>query len=127
MEIKRISPFLSVSPQIYPAHVERLAAQGFRTIINNRPDNETDDQPRVEELSAEAAKHGIEFISIPVIPGELTEENIKEFGDAMSRVTGPVLAYCRSGMRSTSLWALYEARHMGSEEIIKFASTSAMT
>jgi len=87
MEVKRISPFLSVSPQIYPAHVERLAAQGFRTIINNRPDNETDDQPRREELSAEAEKHGIEFISIPITPGEVTEENIKEFGEAMQRVT----------------------------------------
>ena len=123
MEVKTISPFLSVSPQIYPAHVERLAAQGFKTFINNRPDNETDDQPLVEELSAEAAKHGIEFINIPVIPGELTEQNVKEFGDAMKRVTGPVLAYCRSGMRSTSLWALYEARHMGSDTIIDFAST----
>ncbi len=123
MEVKRISPFLSVSPQIYPAHVERLAAQGFKTFINNRPDNETDDQPLVEELSAEAAKYGIEFINIPVIPGELTEQNVKEFGDAMKRVTGPVLAYCRSGMRSTSLWALYEARHMGSDSIINFAST----
>ena len=123
MEVKRISPFLSVSPQIYPAHVERLAAQGFKTFINNRPDNETDDQPLVEELSAEAEKHGIEFINIPVIPGQLTEQNVKEFGDAMKRVTGPVLAYCRSGMRSTSLWALYEARHMGSDAIIDFAST----
>ncbi|MDH4020043.1 MAG: bifunctional protein tyrosine phosphatase family protein/NAD(P)/FAD-dependent oxidoreductase [Xanthomonadales bacterium] len=123
MEIKKISPFLSVSPQIYPAHVERLAAQGFRTIINNRPDNETDDQPLGKELSEEAIKHGIEFINIPVIPGELTPQNVKEFGDAMSRVTGPVLAYCRSGMRSTSLWALYEARHMGADSIINFAST----
>ena len=123
MEIKKISPFLSVSPQIYPAHVERLAAQGFRTIINNRPDNETDDQPLGKDLSEAAAKHGIEFINIPVIPGELTPQNVKEFGDAMSRVTGPVLAYCRSGMRSTSLWALYEARHMGSDSIINFAST----
>ena len=88
MEIKRISPFLSVSPQIYAAHVERLATQGFKTIINNRPDNETDDQPLVEELIREAAKHGIEFINIPVIPGELTQQNVKEFGDAMSRVQG---------------------------------------
>lgn len=122
MEIKRISPFLSVSPQIYAAHVERLAYLGFKTIINNRPDNETDDQPLVEELSEMAAKYDIEFINIPVIPGELTEQNVKEFGDAMSRVKGPVLAYCRSGMRSTSLWALYEARHMGSDAIINFAS-----
>ncbi len=122
MEIKRISPFLSVSPQIYAAHVERLAYLGFKTIINNRPDNETDDQPLVEELSEMAAKYDIEFINIPVIPGELTEQNVKEFGDAMNRVKGPVLAYCRSGMRSTSLWALYEARHMGSDAIINFAS-----
>ena len=123
MEIKRISPFLSVSPQIYSAHLERLAAQGFKTIINNRPDNETDDQPLVDELSAEAARHGIEFINIPVIPGELTEQNVAEFGAAMRRVKGPVLAYCRSGMRSTSLWALYEARHMESDAIISFASS----
>ena len=123
MEIKKISPFLSVSPQIYPVHVERLALMGFKTIINNRPDNETDDQPLVEELSAMAGKCGIEFINIPVIPGEVTEQNVTEFGDAMKRVTGPVLAYCRSGMRSTSLWALYEARHMGSDTIIDFAST----
>ncbi len=123
MEVKRISPFLSVSPQIYPIHVERLALLGFKTIINNRPDNETDDQPLVEELSAMATKCGIEFINIPVIPGELTEQNVRDFGDAMKRVTGPVLAYCRSGMRSTSLWALYEARHMGSDAIINFAAT----
>ena len=122
MEIKRISPFLSVSPQIYAAHVERLAFLGFKTIINNRPDNETDDQPLVEELSEMAAKYDIEFVNIPVIPGELTEQNVKEFGDAMKRVKGPVLAYCRSGMRSTSLWALHEARHMGSDAIINFAS-----
>ena len=92
MEVKRISPFLSVSPQIYPAHVERLAAQGFKTIINNRPDNETDDQPLGEELAAEAAKHDMEFINIPVISGELTELDVKEFGEAMQRVTGPQLA-----------------------------------
>ena len=122
MEIKQISPFLSVSSQIYATHVERLAYLGFKTIINNRPDNETDDQPLVEELSEMAAKYDIEFINIPVIPGELTEQNVKEFGDAMNRVKGPVLAYCRSGMRSTSLWALYEARRMGSDAIINFAS-----
>jgi len=90
MEVKRISPFLSVSPQMNPAHVEQLALLGFKTIINNRPDNETDDQPLAEELSTKAAECGIEFISIPVIPGELTEQNVKEFGDAMKRVTGPV-------------------------------------
>lgn len=127
MEIKQISPFISVSPQIYPAHVERLAAMGFKTLINNRPDNETDDQPLADELEAEAAKYGLAFVSIPIIPGEITDQNVEDFGLAMSSVKGPVLAYCRSGMRSTSLWALHEAgrmaRQMDSDTIINFAST----
>ncbi len=123
MEIKKISPFLSVSPQIYPAHMERLAAMGFKTLINNRPDNETDDQPLVKELTAEAARHGMVLLSIPVIPGKITDQNVKEFGDELRRVKGPVLVYCRSGMRSTSLWALHEARHMDSDVLISFAAT----
>jgi sulfide:quinone oxidoreductase len=123
MEIKRISPFISVSPQIYAGHMERLAALGFKTLINNRPDNETDDQPLVAELTAEAARHGMVLISIPVIPGAITEQNIKEFGDEIRRVKGPVLAYCRSGMRSTTLWALHEARHMDPDILINFAGS----
>ena len=123
MEVKRISPFLSVSPQIYPAHVERLAALGFKTIINNRPDHEADDQPLQAELAAEAARHGILFINIPIIPGQITDANIKEFGKELSRVQGPVLAFCRSGTRSTCLWAMHEARHMGSDTLIAFAKT----
>ena len=123
MEIKKISPFLSVSPQIYAAHMEQLAAHGFKTIINNRPDKETDDQPLVKDLAAEAARYGMVLLSIPVIPGKITDENIREFGEELARATGPVLIYCRSGTRSTTLWALHEARHMDSATLINFAST----
>jgi len=56
--------------------------------MNNRPDNETDDQPLVDEVSTEAARNGIEFIYIPVIPGELTEKNIAEFGAAPASCQG---------------------------------------
>ena len=92
MEIKKISPFISVSPQIYPAHIERLANMGFKTLINNRPDNESDDQPLAEELKVEAEKHGMGFISIPITPGEITEQNIEEFSLEMRRVKGPAEA-----------------------------------
>ena len=122
MDIKRISPFLSVSPQIYPAHIERIASRGFKTIINNRPEKETDDQPMVDELAAEAARLGLVFINLPVISGQITDQNIADFGVELDRVQGPVLAYCRSGMRSTTLWALNEARHMGPDPILSFAA-----
>jgi len=123
MDIKRISPFLSVSPQIYPAHVEKIAALGFKTIINNRPDRETDDQPLAKELSAEAAKNGMVFINQPVIPGHVTKQDAENFATELSRVEGPVLAFCRSGTRCTMLWALNEARHMDADVITSFAAS----
>ena len=123
MEIKQISPFISVSPQIYPAHVERLVEMGFKTLINNRPDKETDDQPLAAELAAEAEKFGLKFINIPVVPGGITEQNLQDFSLEMDRVKGPVLCYCRSGMRSTTLWARHEARHMDADTLIAFAKS----
>lgn len=123
MDIKRISPFLSVSPQIYPAHLARIAELGFKTIINNRPDKETDDQPLAAELQAEAAKHGMVFINQPVIPGHVTRPDAQNFADELSRVKGPVLAFCRSGTRCTMLWALNEARHMDADVILSFAAS----
>jgi len=121
MDIKRISPFLSISPQIYPAHIEKIARAGFKTIINNRPDKETDDQPMAAELAAEAAKNGIVFVNQPVIPGRVSLEDALDFAAELDRAKGPVLAFCRSGTRCTTLWAMKEARHMDADVILNFA------
>jgi len=123
MDIKRISPFLSISPQIYPAHLEKIAALGFKTIINNRPDKETDDQPLAKELSTEAAKNGMVFINQPVIPGHVTRQDAENFTTELKRVEGPVLAFCRTGTRCSMLWALSEARHMDADVILSFAAS----
>ena len=123
MDIKKISPFLSVSPQIYPAHIERIAAAGFKTIINNRPDRETDDQPLTAELAAEAAKHGMVLVDHPVIPGMVSADDAFRFGGDLETARGPVLAFCRTGTRSTTLWAMNEARHMDVDVILSFAQS----
>jgi len=123
MDIKKISPFLSVSPQIYPAHIERIAAAGFKTIINNRPDRETDDQPLTAELAAEAAKHGMVLVDHPVIPGMVSADDASRFGGDLETARGPVLAFCRTGTRSTTLWAMSEARHMDVDVILSFAKS----
>ena len=123
MDVKRISPFLSVSPQIYPAHMEKIAALGFKTIINNRPDKEADDQPLAQELSAEAAKNGVVFINQPVIPGHVTRQDAENFATELKQVQGPVLAFCRTGTRCTMLWAMSEARHMDADVILNFAAS----
>ena len=121
MEIKRISPFLSVSPQIHPVHIARIASLGFRTIINNRPDKEKTDQPLAVDLAAEADRHGLIFVNQWVISGKVTIENSTDFAGELERAEGPVLAFCRSGTRCTMLWAFSEARHKDLDVISRFA------
>jgi len=123
MDIKRISPFLSVSPQIDTTHVKQIAAQGFRTIINNRPDKEKVDQPLASDLAVEAVSHGMVFINQPVISGNVTIGDSERFAAELHLAEGPVLAFCRSGTRCTILWALSAARHREVDVIMSFASS----
>lgn len=123
MDIKRISPLLSVSAQIQATDMQHLADQGFRTIINNRPDHEIDEQPLAADLAAEAARHGMTFVDVPVRSGAITEQNATDFSAQLNTAEGPILAFCRTGTRSTTLWALHEARHMQADAIIDFAAS----
>ncbi len=121
MEIKRISSFLSVAPQIFLADVGKIASLGFQTIINNRPDNEKANQPLAIELAAEADRHGLIFVNQWVISGKVTIENSTDFAGELERAKGPVLAFCRSGTRCTMLWAYSEARYRDLDVIMSDA------
>jgi uncharacterized protein (TIGR01244 family) len=101
---------MAVSPQITPADVASAAAQGFTLIINNRPDGEQPGQPEGAEIAAAAAAAGIEYVAIPVVPGQLGEAEIVAMRNALAHAAGPVLGYCRTGTRYTFLWALARAR-----------------
>jgi len=109
MNLKKISPRLYVSEQIQIGDADVAAARGFKTIVCNRPHAETPDQPDTEAIALAAENAGIKFIHIPVVGGSITDSAIAEFSEAYRNAEGPILAYCRSGMRSTSLWALVEA------------------
>jgi len=119
MEIKALSPFLSVTSQIQPGDIAGLAALGFKAIINNRPDGESDDQPLSAELAAEAARHDMAYCEIPVVAGQLNDANIYAFTEALEELHGPALAFCRTGTRSATLWALSSARRLDAEAILK--------
>ena len=121
MDLKHISPFFTASPQLSPADVGAAASLGFKAIINNRPDGEGDDQPTSSEIEAAAKAHGLDYRHIPVVGGKIADDDIAAFQTAMDQVTGPVLAFCRTGTRSTTLWALSEARHMSADALIKAA------
>ena len=108
MAITEITPDYSVSPQIRPEEVAGIAAAGFRSIICNRPDGESADQTPVDEVRAEAERHGLAFAYVPVVSGQINAENVADFRAALATLPTPVLAYCRSGGRCQNLWLLAE-------------------
>lgn len=106
---RQITDTVFASPQITLAEVAEAGAQGFRLIINNRPEGESDDQTPGEEIAAAAQAAGMDYVAIPVTHAGFSEAQVKAMAEALANADGPVLAYCRSGTRSTLLWALAEA------------------
>ncbi|TAL84954.1 MAG: TIGR01244 family phosphatase [Rhodanobacter sp.] len=124
MQTKRLTDTLSVTGQIDPDDIARLAAQGFRSVINNRPDGEGDDQPRSEALASAAQQAGLDYRHIPIVPGQLQDSQVGAFTDALEQMPGPTLAFCRTGTRSTMLWAL-GAVHDGNRTVDDVLETAA--
>ena len=97
-----------VSGQIAAADVAEAAALGVTLIVNNRPDGEEPGQPSGAEIEAAAAAAGLEYRHIPV-SGGFSQGQVAEMAEALDEAEGKVLAFCRSGTRSTYLWALARA------------------
>ncbi|MDP4002691.1 bifunctional protein tyrosine phosphatase family protein/NAD(P)/FAD-dependent oxidoreductase [Methylobacterium sp. NEAU K] len=108
MDARRLTPNLSVMGQIVPADLSDAARAGFRAVICNRPDGEGADQPNFQEIEAAARVVGLEARYLPVVSGKVSDEEAVAFGAALAALPKPVLAYCRTGTRSTTLWSLSE-------------------
>ena len=103
MDIKQLTPMLSVAPQLTCAQVAQAGAAGFRAILCNRPDGEGPDQPTAAEIGAAARAAGLGFAYVPAVAGALTEADAAAMRAALDSLPGPVLAYCRSGARAEKL------------------------
>jgi uncharacterized protein (TIGR01244 family) len=106
---RRLSETVYASPQIDCDQVREAAAQGIALIVNNRPEGESDDQTSGVEIEAAARAAGLGYVAIPVTHAGFSEPQVRAMAEALGSAGGPVLAYCRSGTRSTLLWALAEA------------------
>lgn len=93
-----------VAGQISVDDVAAIAAEGFKTIICNRPDGEAQDQTDHLGIKAVAEAHGLSFHFIPVSPAGMTPENVEATKSALASSPKPIFAYCRSGARSTGLY-----------------------
>lgn len=121
LDFKKISPYLSVAPQISVEDIGQLAEYGFKSIINNRPDEETTDQPLSADLAAEAERLGLTYQDVPVIAGQLSDSDVQAFVNAQESLEGPVLAFCRTGTRSITLWALSQVGHLNIDAVVSTA------
>ncbi|TVR07973.1 MAG: TIGR01244 family phosphatase [Salinarimonadaceae bacterium] len=122
MPFVNLTPDFAVAPQLGLDDLDAAKAAGFRTIVNNRPDGEAPDQPAEAEIARRAAELGLDYRFIPVISGQFGASEVDAFREALDVCEGPVVAFCRSGTRSTFMWAFAMAGEMPGEEIIATAA-----
>ena len=124
-DFRSLSATMFASPQISPEDISEAAKQGFTLVINNRPDGEAPDEPQGPEIEAAARAAGLGYIAIPIGGSGFSEPQVAAMQEALDASEGKVLAYCRSGTRSTFLWSLAQARAGGDPEEIAAAAQAA--
>ena len=122
MELKQVTPLLSVAAAIRAEDISDLVAAGYQAVINNRFDGEEDNQVSSAVLQETTTAAGLEYTSLPVVPGKISDADIEAFTSLLKSLPGPVLAFCRTGTRAINLWALSEARHLDVDVILAAAS-----
>ncbi|MXO91242.1 TIGR01244 family phosphatase [Altererythrobacter aquaemixtae] len=108
-DFRRLSSSVLASPQISTDDIDAAKKMGVTLIINNRPDGEAPDQPEGALIEQAARAAGLDYLAIPIGQAGFGKEQIAAMADAFVQADGTILAYCRSGTRSTFLWSLAQA------------------
>ncbi|MDF1854888.1 TIGR01244 family sulfur transferase [Pseudooceanicola sp.] len=108
MDIRTLTPRYAVTPQITAEDIDAIKAAGFTRVICNRPDAENPPDLFAAEIEAAVRAAGLEFVALPLTYPTMTPEAIAQHMAALE-ADGPVLAYCASGTRCTTIWALGRA------------------
>lgn len=124
-DFRRITENVLVSPQLALADIATAAALGVTTIVNNRPDGEEPSAPQGDAIADAAAVAGLNYVAIPVGHSGFSEPQVDAMIAALDQSEGPILAYCRSGTRSTLLWALAAAKQGETPDAIARAAAQA--
>lgn len=123
MDLRALDERASAAPQLLPADLAAVRTAGFHGIVNNRPDHEEPGQPTSADMAAAAADAGLAYAHVPMGREPLTEELVAKMRRAIDEVGAPAVLFCRSGTRSTTLWALAEATSgRDAEDLVKRAA-----
>ena len=122
--MRKIDERTYVSGQVDPADLPAIKAAGLAMIVNNRPDGEEPGQPAAAAIETAARAAGLDYRFIPVASG-FSADQVDAMTEALDAAEGPVLAFCRSGTRSTFLWALARTRQgEEAEELMRNAAAA---
>ena len=121
MKFAKINNELTVSDQITIEDLKEIQAQGYKTIFCNRPDQESEGQLAFSTIEKEAQSIGIKAIHQPVIGGQISDDDIAQFGSHFKLAQKPIFAYCRTGTRCSMLWALSHVKTLPIDEILSKA------
>ena len=124
-DFRRLSDTMLASPQITVADVAAAKDAGVTLIVNNRPEGESDDQTPGTEIEAAARAAGIDYLEIPIGHSGFSHPQVAKLAEALAGAEGTVLGYCRSGTRSTLLWALAKAEMGDDPEALAAAAAQA--
>jgi uncharacterized protein (TIGR01244 family) len=124
-QIVRLEEDIFVAHQLVEADFAELAARGFRSVVNNRPDGEAPGQLPNRQAEALARRHGLEFHHLPVTGANITDEDVVDaFAQLLDGLPGPILCYCRTGRRCATLWTQVAAARLGVAAALETASTA---
>jgi uncharacterized protein (TIGR01244 family) len=124
-DFRHLSDSVLASPQIGVSDVADAKALGVALVVNNRPEGEAEDQTPGSEIEAAARAAGLDYVAIPITHAGFSEPQVAAMADALAGADGRVLAYCRSGTRSTLLWALARASQGDDPETLTDAAGRA--
>ncbi len=110
MLLRSLDEHTIVGGQVSPSDMAELKAAGVTMVVNNRPDDEEPGQPSSADIEAAARAAGLDYRHIPVGSSGLSAHQVQAMGEAIDQAKGKMLAFCRSGTRSTYLWALARAQ-----------------
>lgn len=124
-DFRTLSDSVLASPQITIDQIAEAKTAGVTLILNNRPDGEDPAAAQGGEIEAAAKEAGLDYLAIPIGHSGFSEVQVDEMIKALGQARGKVLAYCRSGTRSTLLWALAQAKSGTAPDDIARAAMAA--
>ena len=124
MEIRKITPAYFVSPQISVEDVPAIAAAGIKTVVCNRPDSEITGAQQAGKIEEAVRAAGLEFVLNPFDNTTMTSDHMTLQREVLAGTQDPVLAYCRTGTRSTVVWAMGQAGSMSVHDILEAAENA---